>query len=231
MRWWGEKFLAPTATRTPIIQPVARRYTTEQSRKENVSLQSVMVISRHQNAGQNYKIRTDNKQLEISESLERQQPIKIVLTKNLGTWLVSDSSEYFFPSLLLSENVKIKVHRTTILPVVLYGGVKWNSFSGRMWPVGRQVYSVIEFYSKTSCHFQFTLPIFGNAWSLASTLPKLLLGTIIKHINDLYSIYVVYKCIPNLCPRFEPQQMEMKCCWETKCGGGGWMGGGDSGCL
>jgi hypothetical protein len=31
-RWWREKFPAPAGARTPIIQPVAQRYTTELSR-------------------------------------------------------------------------------------------------------------------------------------------------------------------------------------------------------
>jgi hypothetical protein len=36
--WWREKFPAPGGTRTPIIQPVAQRYTTELSRLLTVML-------------------------------------------------------------------------------------------------------------------------------------------------------------------------------------------------
>jgi len=39
--------------------------------------------------------------------------------------LLSFSAEYFLSSSLLSKNVKFKIYRTIILPVVLYGCETW----------------------------------------------------------------------------------------------------------
>jgi sorting nexin-29 len=88
-----------------------------------------MVMSRNQNAGHNHTIKTDNK------SFERVQEFKY-----LGTTLTNRNSIYeqiksrvkssnacyhsvqnLLSSRLLSKNTKIRIYRTVVLPVVLYG--------------------------------------------------------------------------------------------------------------
>jgi hypothetical protein len=88
-----------------------------------------MVMSRDQNAGINHSIKLDNKSFERVEQL-----------KYLGTTLINLSSiqeeiknrlksgnacyhsmQDLLSSSLLSKNTKIKIHRTIIVRVVLYG--------------------------------------------------------------------------------------------------------------
>jgi hypothetical protein len=87
------------------------------------------VMSRDQNAGQSHNKKVDNKSFERVEHF-----------KYLGTTLTNGSSIHgeiksrlksgnacyhsvqdLLSSRLLSKNIKIKIYRTVILPVVLYG--------------------------------------------------------------------------------------------------------------
>jgi sorting nexin-29 len=92
-----------------------------------------MVMPRDQNAGQNHNVKTDNKFFErvrefkylettLSNPNSIQEGIK-------STWNSMNAcyiwGQNVFPSSLLSKNLKIKVHRTVILLVVLYGREKW----------------------------------------------------------------------------------------------------------
>ena len=89
----------------------------------------VMVISRDQNAGRNHSVRIDNGTFERVEEF-----------KYLGTTLTNQNSileeiksrlrsgnacyhsvQNLLSSRFLSKNLKIKIYRTIILPVVLYG--------------------------------------------------------------------------------------------------------------
>ena len=92
-----------------------------------------MVMSRDQNAGRNHSVRIDNSTFERVEEF-----------KYLGTTLTNQNSipeeikrrlrsgnACYYPvqnllsSRLLSNNLKIKIYRTIILPVVLYGCEAW----------------------------------------------------------------------------------------------------------
>jgi hypothetical protein len=93
-----------------------------------------MVMSRNQNAGQNYNIKIDSKSFE-----------RVTEFKHLGTPLTNRNSiheeiksrfksgnacyhsvQNLLPSRLLPKNTKIRVYRTIILTVVLYGCEAWS---------------------------------------------------------------------------------------------------------
>jgi hypothetical protein len=93
-----------------------------------------MVMSRDQNAGQNRYIQIGNESFETVEQF-----------KYLGTTLTNQNSiheeiksrlksgnacyhsvQNFLSSSLLSKSVKIKIYRTIMLPVVLYGCETWS---------------------------------------------------------------------------------------------------------
>ena len=92
-----------------------------------------MVMSRDQNAGRNHNLRIDNNTSEREEEF-----------KYLGTTLTNKNSileeiksrlrsgnacyhsvQNLLSSRSLSKNLKIKIYRTIILPVVLYGCETW----------------------------------------------------------------------------------------------------------
>jgi sorting nexin-29 len=93
-----------------------------------------MVMSRNQNAGQNHNIKVDNKSFKRVEQF-----------KCLGTTLTNRNSiqeeiksrlklgnacyhsvQDLLSSSLLSKNTKIKICRTIIMPVVMYGCETWS---------------------------------------------------------------------------------------------------------
>jgi hypothetical protein len=92
-----------------------------------------MVMSRNQNAGQNHNKKLHNK------SYEREDQFKYLGTtltnrnsiqEEIKSRLKSGNACYHSvqdlrSSNLLSKNTKIKIHRTIILPVVLYGCETW----------------------------------------------------------------------------------------------------------
>ena len=93
-----------------------------------------MFTSRYQKAGRNHNKRPDNKPLKLWKSSniwEQLQQIKILFRKKVragwsqGMTAIIRCRIYCFSS-LLSKNLKIKIYRTTILPVVLHGCETWS---------------------------------------------------------------------------------------------------------
>jgi len=88
-----------------------------------------MVMSRDQNAGRIHSVRMNNSTFERVESIniwEQLQQIKILLRKKLRGNACYYSVQNLLSSRLLSKNLKIKIYRTIILPVVLYGCETWS---------------------------------------------------------------------------------------------------------
>jgi hypothetical protein len=93
-----------------------------------------MVMSCNQNAGQNHNIKLDNKSFERVEQFKylgtiltdqnciREEIKSRLKLGNACYHSVQDLVSYS----LLSENTKIKIYRTIILPVVLYGCETWS---------------------------------------------------------------------------------------------------------
>jgi hypothetical protein len=98
-----------------------------------------MIVSRYPNSGQNQNIRIAN------ESFE-----KVAKFKHLGTTLTNQndihdeiksrlnsgnacyySVQNLLSSRLISKNLKIKIYKTVILPIVLYGCETWPLILGR----------------------------------------------------------------------------------------------------
>ena len=93
-----------------------------------------MVMSRDQNAGQNHSVRIDNSTFEgVEESkyLGTTLTIQNSIREEIKSRLRSGNACYhsvqnLLSSKLLSKNLKIKIYRTIILPVVLYGYETWS---------------------------------------------------------------------------------------------------------
>jgi len=92
-----------------------------------------MVMSPDQNAGRSHNIKTDNSSFErveefkyLGTTLTNQNSIQ----EEIKSRLMSENACYYsvqklLCSSLLSKNLKIKIYRTLILPVVLYGCGTW----------------------------------------------------------------------------------------------------------
>jgi len=88
-----------------------------------------MITAQDQNAGQNHSIKIYNK------SFERMEQLKYLVTKLMNQNSIQEeiksrlkagnasycSVQNLLSSSLLSKNKKIKIYRTIILPIVLYG--------------------------------------------------------------------------------------------------------------
>ena len=93
-----------------------------------------MVMSRDQNAGRNHSVRTDNSTFEKVEvfkyfgtTLTNQNSIPEEIKSRLRSGNACHHSvQNLLSSRLLSKNLKIKIYRTIILPVVLYGCETWS---------------------------------------------------------------------------------------------------------
>jgi hypothetical protein len=93
-----------------------------------------MVMSRNQNAGQNHNIKLDNKYFDRVEqfkylrtTLTNQNSIQEEIKSRLKSRNACyHSVQDLLSSSLLSKNTKIKIYRTIILPVVLYGWETWS---------------------------------------------------------------------------------------------------------
>src|SRR5215469_11694499 len=93
-----------------------------------------MVMSREANAGQGHSLKIDNS---VIERVEEFKYLGVTLTDhnsiqeeiksrfNLGN-ACYHSVQNLLSSRLLSKNLKIKIYRTIILPVVLYGCETWS---------------------------------------------------------------------------------------------------------
>ena len=99
----------------------------------NCNRTEYMVMSRDQNAGRSHSIKTDDSSFERVEQFTCQGTIltnKNSIQEEIKGRLNSSNACYhlmqnFLSSSLLSKNLKIKIYRTLILPVVLYGCETW----------------------------------------------------------------------------------------------------------
>ena len=120
LRVWTKKFYIPEAL---VVA------TKEIGLEVNADKTKYMIMSRDQNAGQSHSMKTDNSSVKRVEEF-----------KYLGTMLTFKNSiqeelklgnacyysvQNLLSSSLLSKNLKIKIYRTIILPIVLYGCETW----------------------------------------------------------------------------------------------------------
>jgi len=93
-----------------------------------------MVMSRNRNAGRSHNIKFDNSSFERMEefkclgtTLSNQNSIQEKIKGRLKSGNACyHSVQNLLSSRLLPENLKIKIYRTIILPVVLYGCETWS---------------------------------------------------------------------------------------------------------
>ena len=93
-----------------------------------------MVMSRDQNAGRSHNMRIDNSSFErveefkyLGTTLTNQNSIQEEIKSRLKLGNACyHSVQNLLSSSLLSKNLKIKIYRTIILPVVLYGCETWS---------------------------------------------------------------------------------------------------------
>jgi UDP-galactopyranose mutase len=86
-------------------------------------------MSRDQNAGRNHSVRIDNNTFErveefkyLGKTLTNQNSISEEIKSRMRSGNACyHSVQNLLSSRLLSKNLKIKIYRTVILPVVLYG--------------------------------------------------------------------------------------------------------------
>ena len=91
-------------------------------------------MSRDQNAGRNHNVRNDNGTFErveefkyLGTALTHQNSIPEEIKNRLRSGNACYySAQNLLSSRLLSKNVKIKIYRTIILPIVLYGCETWS---------------------------------------------------------------------------------------------------------
>jgi len=100
----------------------------------NADKSMYMVMSRDQNAGRIHSVRIDNSTFDRVEEfkyLGTTSTNQNSIAKNIKSRLDSGNACYhsvqnLLSSSLLSKNLKIKIYRTVILPVVLYGCKTWS---------------------------------------------------------------------------------------------------------
>jgi len=100
----------------------------------NADKTKYMLMSRDQNAGQSHSMKTDNSSFERVEEfryLGKTLTNKNSIQEEIKSRLKSGNACYYsvqnlLSSSLLSKNLKIKIYRTIILPVVLYGCETWS---------------------------------------------------------------------------------------------------------
>jgi len=103
--------------------------TKENGLEVNVDETKYMIMSQDQNAAQSRSMKTDNSSIErveefkyLGTTLTNQNSIQEEIKSRLILGMTANiQCRIFFSSSLLSKNLKIKVYRTIILPVVLYG--------------------------------------------------------------------------------------------------------------
>ena len=104
----------------------------------NAEKAKYMVVSLDQNAGWNHSIKIDDKTFErveqfnyLGTTLTNQNSIQEEITSRLNAGNAClHSVQNRLSSILLSKNIKIKIYRTIILPVVLYG---WETSCLHCW--------------------------------------------------------------------------------------------------
>ena len=95
----------------------------------NADKTKYMVMSRDQNAERSHNIKTDNSSFErlvpfkhLGSNLTDQNSIEEEINRRIKSGNACYHSIYnILSSSLFSKNIKIKIHRTIILPVILYG--------------------------------------------------------------------------------------------------------------
>jgi hypothetical protein len=93
-----------------------------------------MIMSRHPNSGQNQNKRTANESFEnvatfkyLEMTLTNQNDIHHEIKSRLNSGNACYYSvQNFWSCRLISKNLKIKKHKTVILPVVLHGCETWS---------------------------------------------------------------------------------------------------------
>jgi hypothetical protein len=93
-----------------------------------------MLLSRHQNVGQNRNIKVANRSFESVSQLKylgMTVTDQNLIQKEIKRRLNSGNSCYhsvqnLLSSRLLSKNVNIRIYKTIILPVILYGCETWS---------------------------------------------------------------------------------------------------------
>jgi hypothetical protein len=93
-----------------------------------------MLLSRHQNAGQNHNIKVANRSFEtvaqfkyLGMTVTNQNLILVEIKRRLNSGNACyHSLQNLLSSRLLSKNVNIRIYKTTILLVVLYGCETWS---------------------------------------------------------------------------------------------------------
>jgi hypothetical protein len=96
----------------------------------NAEKTKYVVMSRDQNAGQNSNIKTSNKSFETLEQFKHWGETS-TNNEESKSRLMSGNPRYhsvqnILSSGMLSKNVKVKIYRIIILPVVLYGCETWS---------------------------------------------------------------------------------------------------------
>jgi hypothetical protein len=100
----------------------------------NIEKTKYMILSRHPNSGQNQNIRIANESFEnvakfkyLGTTLTNQNDIHDEISSRLNSAnACCYSVQNLFSSRLITKNLKIKIYRTVILPVVLHGCETWS---------------------------------------------------------------------------------------------------------
>jgi hypothetical protein len=102
--------------------------------KVNVEKTKYMLVSREQNAGQNREIKIGNRSFEnesqykyLGTTVTNQNLIQEEIKRRLNSYNACyHSVQNLLCSRLLSKNVKVRIYKTIILPVDLYGCETWS---------------------------------------------------------------------------------------------------------
>jgi hypothetical protein len=100
----------------------------------NAEKTKYMIMSRHPNSGQDQNIRIANESFEnvatfkyLGTTLTNQNDIHDEIKSRLNSGNACyHSVQNILSSCLISKNLKIKIYKTVILPVVLYGCETWS---------------------------------------------------------------------------------------------------------
>jgi hypothetical protein len=100
----------------------------------NAEKSKYMLLSRHQNAGQYHDIKIANRCFEnvaqfryLGTAVANQNLIQEKIKEQLNSGKACyHSVQSLLSSRLLSKNIKIRIYKTIILPVVLYGCETWS---------------------------------------------------------------------------------------------------------